>query len=272
MKLKLLLGTLLFTAITAQAQLATLNENFDSFTAGNTTFPQGGWSAITASPTPDFPPVSPRMIVAVDNGNSSNKFVQSYAGNNGAAPSYLISPQIAAPAGDKILSFQTTLVSPSPGPGTIQIGLASNPSDMSTFVAVGNPVTVATIGTIQNISITIPASSSQYIVFRFTPSATHVAIQIDNVVYNTASNLSVSDQIKSQEPIQFVVTSDNTALQFITKKDPKNISIYSASGQRVADGKLSEKSFDISTLQTGIYYIIIETAEGSAVKSKFIKK
>ncbi len=272
MKLKLLLGTMIFTAITVNAQLATLNENFDSFTAGNTTFPQGGWSAITASPTQEFPPVSPRMIVAIDNGNSANKFVQSYAGNNGTVPSYLISPQITAPAGDKTLSFQTTLVSPSPGPGTIQIGLASNPADMSTFVAVGNPVTVGTIGAVQNISVTIPASSSQYIVFRFTPSATHVAIQIDNVVYNTASNLSVSDQIKSREPIQFAVTSNNTALQFITKKDPKNISIYSASGNKVADGKLSGNSFDISTLQTGVYYIIIETAEGDSVKSKFIKK
>ncbi|MEC3876448.1 T9SS-dependent choice-of-anchor J family protein [Chryseobacterium salviniae] len=272
MNLRLLLGTLLFTAITAQAQVATLNENFDSFTAGNTTFPQGGWSAITASLTPDFPQVSPRMIVAQDNDNPTNKFVQSYAGNNGTAPSYLISPQIAAPAGDKTLSFQTTLVSPSPGPGTIQIGLASNPADMSTFVAVGIPVTVGTIGTIQNISVPIPASSSQYIVFRFTPSATHVAIQIDNVVYNTASNLSVSDQIKSQEPIQFAVNSDNTALEFITKKDLKNISIYSASGQKVAGGKLSGKSFDISTLQTGVYYIIIENSEGFAVKSKFVKK
>ncbi|SMP23303.1 T9SS-dependent choice-of-anchor J family protein [Chryseobacterium profundimaris] len=272
MKLRLLLGTLLFTAMTAQAQVATLNENFDGFTAGNTTFPQSGWSAITASPTPAFPPVSPRMIVAQDNDNPTNKFVQSYAGNNGAEPSYLISPQIAAPAGDKTLSFQTTLVSPSPGPGTIQIGLVSNPADMSTFVAVGNPVTVGTIGTIQNISVPIPASSSQYIVFRFTPSATHVAIQIDNVMYNTASNLAVSDQIKSQELVKFAVNLDNTALQFITKKDPKNISIYSASGQKVSGGKLSGKSFDISTLQTGVYFIIIETAENSTVKSKFIKK
>jgi hypothetical protein len=272
MKLRLLLGTLLFTTMAAHAQVATLNENFDGFTAGNTTFPQGGWSAITASPTQEFPPVSPRMIVAIDNSNSANKFVQSYAGNNGSAPSYLISPQITAPAGDKTLSFQTTLVSPSPGPGTIQVGLASNPADMSTFVAVGNPITVSTIGAVQNISLTIPASSSQYIVFRFTPSATHVAVQIDNVVYNTASNLAVSDHIKSQESVRFAVNAENTVLQFITKKDPENISIYSASGQKVAGGKLAGRSFDISTLQTGVYYIIIKTEEGSAVKSKFIKK
>lgn len=272
MKLKLLLGTLMFAALTAHAQVATINENFNNFTAGNTTFPQGGWSALVASPTSTPPPVSPRMIVAVDANDANNKVIQSYAGNNGASPSYLIAPQIDAPTGDKTLSFQTTLVSPSPGPGTIQIGLASNPTDMTTFVPVGNAVTVSTIGNVQNISVNIPASSSQYLVFRFTPSTTHVAIQIDNVVYNTTSNLSVSDQTKSKDEVKFAMNAENTALQFVFKKDPKNIQVYSATGQKVAEGKLSGRSFDISTLQTGVYYIIIETSEGSAVKSKFIKK
>lgn len=272
MKLKLLLGTLMFAAVTAHAQVATLNENFNNFTPGNTTFPQGGWSAMVAAPTATPPPVSPRMIVAADANDANNKMVQSYAGNNGAAPSYLISPQIVAPAGDKTLTFDTTLVSPSPGPGTIQIGLASNPTDMSTFVPVGNPITVATIGTVQNISVNIPASASQYLVFRFTPSATHVAVQIDNVVYNTSTTLGVSDQSKSKEEIRFAVNSDNTALQFVTRKDPKNIQVYSAGGQKVAEGKLTGQIFDISTLQTGVYYMLIETAEGNAVRSKFIKK
>lgn len=271
MKLRLLIGTLMLSAITANAQVATINENFDNFTAGNTTFPQFGWSAIVAPITGDFPPAPPRMIVATVSGNP-DKYVQSYAGNNSTTSSYLIAPQIIAPAGDKTLSFQTTLVSPSPGPGSIQIGLASNPADMSTFVAVGNVINVTTIGTVLNISVPIPASASQYIVFKFTPTAAHVAIQIDNVVYNTPSNLAVTDASRSKEEIQFAVNTENTALQFITKKDPKNIEIYSAGAQKVAGGKLSGRSFDISALQTGVYYVIIETAEGSVVKSKFIKK
>lgn len=97
MKLKLLLGTLLFTALSANAQVSAINENFDNFTAGNTTFPQSGWSAIVAPMTGAMPPVSPRMIVAGD----SNKFVQSYAGNNATGSSYLISPQIETPTGNK---------------------------------------------------------------------------------------------------------------------------------------------------------------------------
>ncbi|MEN5308529.1 choice-of-anchor J domain-containing protein [Chryseobacterium cucumeris] len=268
MKLQLLLGALMFTALTANAQVSNINENFNNFTAGNTTFPQFGWSAIVAPITGEFPPVPPRMIVAGD----SNRFVQSYAGNNATGSSYLITPQIETPTGNKTLTFDTTLVSPSPGPGSIQIGVASNPADMSTFVPVGSPINVSVIGTVQNISVNIPASTGSYIVFKFTPTATHVAIQVDNVVYNTTASLGVSDNNKSTENFRFALNSDQSAIEFIAKKDPKNIQIYSAAGQKAAEGKLNGQRFDISTLQTGVYYMNIETAEGKFIQSKFIKK
>ncbi|KFF26276.1 T9SS-dependent choice-of-anchor J family protein [Chryseobacterium vrystaatense] len=272
MKLKLLLATLMFTAFTANAQVATLNENFNNFTLGNTTFPQGGWSSVVAPITGTFPPVPPRMIVAALDTDNSQRFIQSYAGNNATAPSYLISPQIEAPAGNKTLTFKTTLVSPSPGPGTIQIGVSTSTTDMSTFVPVGNPITVSTIGVVQNISVNIPASTGSYLVFKFTPTATHVAIQVDDVVYNTSTSLGVNDTSKTKENLKFAINADNTALEFITRTEPKNIEVYSASGQKVAEGKLKGQKFDISGLHTGAYYLLVETAEGSTVKSKFIKK
>ena len=269
MKLKLLFAGLVFSAFTANAQLSTINENFNNFTAGNTTFPQNGWSALVAPMTGEFPPVSPRMLVVGD----ADKVIQSYAGNNSTTSSYLVAPQIVAPAGDKSLAFATTLVAPSPATGgTIQIGLASNPTDMNTFVAIGNPVNVTTIGAIQNVIVNIPASTSSYIVFKFTPTASHVAIQIDNVVYNTTGSLSVSDNFKNKEELSYTLNAQNTALQFVGKVQPKTVEIYSAAGQQIAAGKVNNGQFDINTLQSGVYYILIETTEGKAVKSKFIKK
>jgi hypothetical protein len=272
MKLKLLLGTLMFTADTAHAQVATLNENFNNFTIGTTTFPQNGWSAVVAPITGAFPPASPRMIVAALENDNTQRFIQSYAGNNATAPSYLITPMIENLTGDRVLKFKTTLVSPSPGPGTIQIGLATSASDMSTFVGVGNPINVTTIGVVQNISINIPSTTGSYIVFKFTPSAAHVAIQIDDVVYNSSTTLGVSDTAQSKENFRFAVNTDQTALEFVTKKELKKIEIYSAAGQKTAEGQLKGQRFDISGLQTGVYYMLVETAEGSVVKSKFIKK
>lgn len=266
MKLRLLFGTLMLTAMTANAQVATINENFDGFTAGSTTFPQNGWTASLAPNPLPFPP-GPLMIVT----NATDKAVQAYSGNNTSAPSYLIAPQIVAPTGNKTLTFIAAKATGSGGNGTLEVGLASSPTDMATFVSLGTPISL-TSETYQNVTVPVPASSSTYIVFKFTPTAAHTALQIDNVVYNTSSTLAVSDAAKSKEEIKFAVNAENTALQFVTKKDPKNIQVYSAGSQKVAEGKLKGQTFDISALQTGVYYIIIETAEGSVVKSKFIKK
>ena len=426
MKLKLLFGALVFTAISANAQLATINENFNNFTEGNSTFPQNGWSAVIAPNPLPYPP-APLMIVTT----GADKAVQSYAGNNGTAPSYLITPQIVAPAGDKILTFSAGLVATSPGSSTIQIGLASNPADMTTFTPVGAAIT-ATGTSVQNYTVSIPSSTSSYIVFRVTPSANHTATLIDNVVYETApvgninenfngftgagnpaslpqngwnkviatvphnvytaanngstaiqfyanttpntnmylispkivtpdgskkirfttnissnslgnatievgmvssitdmatftslgtpitltagsntpqtltfdvpastnqfiawrfsgatnhaaayvddviydalGTLATSDLTKSNNDIKFAVNSENTALQFVGKESPRSIEIYSALGTKVAGGTVDYSRFNISTLQTGVYYILIQTKDGKALKSKFIKK
>lgn len=191
MKLKLLLGALAFTAINIHAQVATINENFNNFTSGNTTFPQNGWSAQLATNPLPYPP-APMMIVTSD----TNKAIQSYAGNNGTAPSYLITPQIVAPTGDKTLTFSSGLVSTSPGTSTIQIGLASNPTDMTTFTAVGNPISISGT-TAQNYSVNIPASTSSYIVFKITPTAAHTATLLDNVVYDTPALGTINENFNS---------------------------------------------------------------------------
>ena len=189
----------MLSAVAANAQLATINENFNGFTSGNATFPQNNWSAIIATNPQPYPP-APLMIVTTD----ANKVVQSYAGNNGTAPSYLITPQIVAPAGDKTLSFTAGLVAPSPGapsPGTstIQIGLASNPADMTTFTAVGNPFSITATSN-QSYSVNITASASSYIVFKITPTAAHTATLIDDVVYEAPAVGTINENFNAFVP------------------------------------------------------------------------
>jgi hypothetical protein len=258
----------MFGAITAHAQVATINENFNSFTQGQgqTVFPQNQWTAIYPPPVGN----PPAMMNIIANGATDN-FVQAYSGANQNSPQYLISPQIIAPAGDKTITFKARRNTGS-APGSVQVGLASNPADMSTFVALATATTL-TSDVFQTISVPVTASASQYIVFKFVGVfAPHTVMEIDDVVYAANSTLAVSDNVKSKEEIKFAINTENTALQFVTKKDPKNIQIYSALGQKMAEGKLSGQQFDISALQTGVYYILIETAEGTLVKSKFIKK
>lgn len=265
MKAKLLFGALAFSAVIANAQVATINENFNNFISGDTsaTFPQNGWTTVMATNPAPFPP-APTMVVT----NAADKAVQAYSGNNPSQPSYLITPQITSPAGNKTLTFTAQRAASSNG--TIEVGLASNPAEMSTFVSFGS--LTLTTATAQNVSFSVPASASSYIVFKFTPTGAHNLLQIDNVVYDVTSSLAVADYTKKSENIRFALNADNTALQFVGKAQPKTIEIYSASGQKAASGKVVNNQFDITTLQAGVYYILIETNSGIIEKSKFIKK
>lgn len=262
MKAKLFLAASLF-AVVANAQVSTINQNFNSFTAGNTTFPQNGWSAVIAANPLPFPP-APMMIVT----NTADKLVQAYSGNNSSAPSYLIAPQIVAPAGDKVLTFDTSKAVGSGGNGTLEVGLASSPTDMTTFVSLR---TVALSSeTVQNISVPVTASASTYIVFKFIPTAAHTALQLDNVKYDI--NLAVVENAFSSNDVKFAVTADNNALKFNSTSTLSNATVYSAAGQVATEGKIINNTFDITRLKTGVYFIVIENVNGQSVKSKFIKK
>lgn len=275
MKLRLLFGTLMLTAITANAQVAIIDENFESAvvsTPPNYNNLVNGWTKKV---------MLVHNIYIDKNADSSNKYVQFYAAGSTSTDVYLVSPQIVAPDGSKQITFTAT---PTLG-STLEVALVDNPESL----VPGSPVpasyqllqtytfTAATPNPVIT-PVTVPSSTKQYIVFRFRnpqvmgPNISHAALSVDNIKYNTASSLTVSDVTKSKEEIKFAINTDNTELQFFTKKAPKNIEVYSTGGQKVLEGKLQGNKFNINSLQTGVYYILIETTEGSVIKSKFIKK
>ncbi|KFC22901.1 T9SS type A sorting domain-containing protein [Chryseobacterium sp. FH1] len=261
MKAKLFLVTSLF-AVVANAQLTSIDETFDGFEIGNTTFPQKGWSV--KLPTGPYPP-QPMMIVA----GGENKYIQAYPGSTVAQPMHLITPQIAAPTGDKTLSFDTGMVAGGLGTtGSVQVGLATDPNDMATFVAVGNRIDL-TSTTVQNVKVNIPASSATYLVIRTTSNTMHTPIHIDNVKYD--ATLSVNDSAFKND-VKFAVSADNNSLRFISNDQLTNAKVYSATGQLATEGKITNNALDITRLKTGVYFIVIENANGQSVKSKFIKK
>lgn len=268
MKLRLLIGTLMLAATTANAQVATINQQFEGFTKARTaTWPQFDWARF-----PNPSPATGPWVYADNNDGASDMFIYYYSFFTQNVGGYLITPQIVAPDGTKTLTFKGWSNKGETGvaSATVEIGMVDSQTDMSNFTLIGSPINLTTTESLY--TVTIPASTKQYIAFRMTGGANHVAISVDEVVYDSTTVLGTSDITKSKEAVKFAVNSDNTALQFIAKKDPKNVQVYSALGQKVSEGKLSDQKFDISALQAGVYFILIETAEGTAVKSKFIKK
>ncbi len=263
MKKLLLLGVVLI-GLQMNAQLSTIDQDFNNFTAGNNTFPQNDWSAILASNPLPYPP-APMMIVI----DGDNKAVQSYSGNNSTQPNYLITPEIVAPTGDKSIKFDASLVASSPGTATIQIGLSNSATNMDSFTPIGSPISI-TEEAFQSILVEIPASESKFIVFQVTPTATHTAVQIDNVQYNLTTSLGTVNAVA--QDLKFALSADNSSLEFRGTTTPSKISIFSAAGQNVISGSVKNQRFNVSSLQSGVYFMVIETNHGSVIKSKFIKK
>lgn len=264
MKVKIVLAASLFASLITKAQISNIHEDFSNFSFGSG---PNSWSYKVPSPTTGFPLVSPGIY------SNNGPVLKFNAGNNGTESSYLFTPQIVARTENKILSFEASISGTNNGAGgTLEIGMVNDPLDLSTFNKIGSSVVINNNDhQMTNFNFNIPPSGNAYIVFKFTPNSRYSVIQIDNIFYNHSS-LGVSEQNKDSSDTKFYVNSKNTTLEFITKKAPLNYSIYSAVGQRVADGQLKSQSIDISYLKAGTYFIKLKFKNNIVTKSKFIKK
>jgi len=244
------------------AQLATVTENFDSFSQ-IFAFPQNGWTTATAN------------VYAIRIGvmsNNVNRFVTSNGTNTLDSqvvniPQYLISPQIIKPDGSKYVSFDVYLTAQSTGGTSVEAGLLTNPSDLSTFTSLGAPYSVQSTTSV-TLTYNVPNSNQQYIAFKFITGTLNTQTVFDNVNYG--ANLSVNENGKGVTKLQFAVNSYH--LIFTGKKNVKEIKIYNAAGRNVYSGKAENNMVDISQLSTGIYFFETQNNDGSTLKSKFVKK
>lgn len=257
MKRTLLLNAIIGFFSFSSAQLSSINENFDSFAITTPGFPQNGWTMN-----------APSTIMVLINEDGANKFVQGYAFTQVNVPHYLISPQIVAPDGTKTLSFEASKFTQSGFMGTIEVGLVSDPNDMTNFTSLGSAVTLQTT-TPQTFSYNVPASSSQYIAFKFVGLNAHASTKLDNVIYGDGTNLSVNDTKKSLK-LQFAISGHE--LIIAGKINIASIKVYNMTGRIIKINKTGNNSFDISRLANGVYIFETLSDEGTILRSKFIKK
>lgn len=262
MKSKLFLSAVLLSAVATSAQVSTINENFSTFTTGPNSIPQKGWNKVTVGGS----------LVSIEQQSGAN-YLYLDTFNNDNTQSYGISPQVVPSTGSGTLSFRVIGTQGNPPGVTVDLGLVASPTDMTSFQVIGTVANPSSTTAGNHLMVMVPATTKQYFAVRFSSPSKFASVSVTDVVYNAnASTLGVADYSRTTKDIQFVVNSKNTALEFVTKADPKKIQIYSAGGQKVAEGKLKDKSFDITQLQTGVYYITIEDNNGSVTKSKFTKK
>lgn len=242
--------------------VGTINENFNTFTTGATALPQNGWNKQIAT-------APHNVYIQTNNGSNAAQF---YAANTANTNSYLIAPRITAPDGSKKLRFTTGVSNGSNGDSTIEAGLVTSFADMSTFTSLGAPITITSSNTTpQTYTLDVPASTKQYVVWKFSGTGNHSAVYIDDVIYDTLSSLGTSDIKSNTNTFKFVINANNE-IQFLGKPNVKSVKVYSASGNLVAQGAVNNSRFSVSSLTSGIYVFTAEDDNKTVSQSKFIKK
>lgn len=245
----ILLSCSLLGMFFANAQVATIEEDFSSFSSQ--AFPQNGWNK---SDLPEFTRFEP------------NQYIRTYS-LFGTDPVYIITPELISIDGIKSLKFETWGTSI----GDVQIGVTSDPNTANiakNFKPVSQlyPISTSTHNTYE---VKIPKSDAKYIVFKLMPAGPHTSLRLDNIYYKEHS-LSTSEITNKSTP-KFAV--DNTKNKIIfADNNIQSIKIFSANGSLISNEKVLQNQVNISKLNSGVYFIILEDNNGNITKSKFIKK
>jgi Secretion system C-terminal sorting domain len=234
--------------------VATLDENFSTFTD----FSESCWSASAGVP-----------MVYID-----GEAVTFYSLTSPAVNAYLVSPELTTIDGNHSLSFDAgKLATSAPGNLTVQVGTLSSPTDYSTFVAVGEPVTLET-GSVTYDDIVIPASETQvYIAFQMSASGNHVAGTIDNVKW-TESTTGIDDVAQNTFSIfPNPATGKNITVAF-SGNSAGFISIYSMTGAKVFETKANasaSQNLDLSSLSSGMYVVKVQAGNSTATQKLILQ-
>jgi hypothetical protein len=129
-------------------------------------------------------------------------------------------------------------------------------SSLNTHFGIGSETTIQTI-TIYWPSGTIDVINNPAI------NTTHTVIEGDT--------LSITDENLADVSIYPNPVEDQ--LQIITSADVTNkiATVFDINGKRIINVKLNTNSLDVSNLQSGVYFLRLES-EGKSIKRKFIKK
>lgn len=235
------------------AQVASIDENFESFPTPTTSprvygnLPYGGWKSDN---------VYPKNYISKENNNTK---IVSYSMMSANVPIHIITPELISTKGN--LKFDGSIAGM--GSGVLQIGV-SDTGEFDSFTMV-QELTLGKAMATNEVNI---SNEAKYIVFKFIPHSAHTAFTLDNVVFQPESMATTDFQLKS-EPV-FAVDNVSKRLVF-ANNNVKNVKIYNSLGALVIDTKVNGY-VNISTLNSGVYFVVSESKSGEIKKSKFIKK
>jgi hypothetical protein len=244
------------------AAVATLDENFNGFTPSTSVaIHENCWSANAGTP-----------LIYVD-GEEGDNYATFYAAGSANTAGYLVSPELTTIDGNHELSFDAFAIGNPAVVTTIQPGTLASATDFTTFVAIGEPITL-TAASITFDEILVPASETQkFIAFQIMTNNAHGAAGVDNVKWTE-----VATGVKDLNKTSFSIYPNPSADKNITinhNLDTKgSVNIYSLTGAKVFTGELDNtgtQSLNLSSLSGGMYIVKIESGSYSESKKLIIQ-
>ncbi|MHA3789661.1 T9SS type A sorting domain-containing protein [Flavobacterium hauense] len=174
--------------------LETLNENFSNFTDDDLTL--NCWSKNAGVP----------MFFISQEEDNDNKYANFYSFTSPNVDGYVVTPELSTIDGNHQLTFDAGMDAGTAegSSATIQVGTLTIANDYSTFVAVGDLIT---LGENQSYTRQIAASeTAKYIAFRFSGTLEHTAAMLDNVVWDVTPTVCAAQETLNEDFTDFVMT------------------------------------------------------------------
>lgn len=234
----------------------TINDDFESYTAGSTAGLPTCWSSIA----PTLVMIGTRNTSGES--NSGDKFINIYTFLSSNATVYIVSPELSTIDGNHFAEFYMRTAYPDV---TVEYGTLSDNSSSSSFISAGT----ATFGNnvySQITTVPIPVNSGhKYFAIKFVAPTSHTGIKIDDFSWKS-DNLSIGNGGINSEPEISIYPNPSNHFTTIRVNQEGNYILTDLAGKTIQQDVLDysgETKLDVSQLKNGTYIIKISTKDGT---------
>lgn len=244
-----------FFSVIAQAQVASLNEDFTNFPVDQFsnmggaygTLPYQNWSA--SKPYPN--------AFVTQHSTSGNKYLKAYTLFDAQSPIYFFTPELISVEGN------LTFYAGGSGGGSIQVGVIEDKDNLQGFQPLR---TVELQDALVKYTLDIPSKTAKYIAFKCLPNGAHQVFGLDNVIF-TPKELSTREINK--QSVKLALTKDGFLK--VMGGQWSLVKLYNAGGSLVLNTKVLDNRINVSALSRGVYFITLENEAGHLFQTKFVK-
>lgn len=244
------------------AESGTYVHGFEGFAGNDEVAPC--WSSLV-----DPASTSPYVRYSTFQVQEGSVSVRMYTGNDETSGIFLITPMLSDLDNTKQIVFQVY----DNDNGALEVGTMTDPTDASTFTSYQTYLDADMTDDAWDekvFTFSTYTGSDNFIAFRFNGASTFDSLYIDNFTYQTDPTLSINDFDLNSKVSVYPNPVKN--ILHINGNNIKTVEVYSVNGQHIVTQNSNTENVDVSTLESGMYFLNITSINGHTVVKKFVKQ